>query len=156
MRAGFLTMAPTCKKGHPVDGNGHCTMLVVEVVDMVGCTEGRGHSGSHSRARKHQQCQREHQSEEEGRTSPHHRWHRSRLRRQHQTFIWLQFGLCLLPQRGGAWDEQKAPPPHTTQTGKKHLKEIQGPLSPALQTGEEKKRRKLWKNKKPIIKMILV
>lgn len=73
MRRGIPTMAPTCKKGHPVDGNGHCTVLVVEVVHMVGRTEGGGHSGGHGGARKHQQRQRKHQSEEEGWTSPHDR-----------------------------------------------------------------------------------
>lgn len=69
-----LTMAPTCKKGHPVDGNGHSAMLVVEVVDVMGGTEGGGNSGGHSWAGKHQQCQREHQPEQKGRTGPHHRW----------------------------------------------------------------------------------
>ncbi|KAK5848623.1 hypothetical protein PBY51_006221 [Eleginops maclovinus] len=41
-------------------------MLVVEVVDVVGGTEGRGHSGCHGWAGEHQQCQREHQPEQEG------------------------------------------------------------------------------------------
>lgn len=68
-----LTMAPTCKKGHPVDGNGHSTMLVVEVVYMVGGTERGGNSGGHSWAGEHQQRQREHQPEQEGRTGPHDR-----------------------------------------------------------------------------------
>lgn len=45
-------MAPTCKKGHPVDGNGHSAMLVVEVVDMVGGTEGRRDSCGHGWARE--------------------------------------------------------------------------------------------------------
>ena len=66
-----LTMAPTRKKGHPVDGNGHSTMLVVEVVDVVGGTEGGGNSGGHSWAGEHQQRQREHQPEQKGRTGPH-------------------------------------------------------------------------------------
>lgn len=48
-----LTMAPTCKEGHPVDGNGHSTMLVMEVVDVVGGAEGGGNSGGHSWAGKH-------------------------------------------------------------------------------------------------------
>lgn len=65
-------MAPTCEKGHPVDGNGHSTMLVVEVVDMVGGTEGGGDSGGHGWAGEHQQSQREHQPEQEGRAGPHH------------------------------------------------------------------------------------
>lgn len=54
METGALTMAPTCKKGHPVDGNGHSTVLVVEVVDVVGRTEGGRHSGGHSWAWEHQ------------------------------------------------------------------------------------------------------
>lgn len=28
-------MAPTCKEGHPVDGNRHSAMFVVKMVDMV-------------------------------------------------------------------------------------------------------------------------
>lgn len=136
MRAGILTMAPTCKKGHPVDGNGHCTVLVVEVVDMVGCTEGGGHSSGHSWARKHQQCQRKHQSEEKGWASPHDRRHRGRFGCQHQLFVHFQLGLCLLPRWGGVCDEQKAPPTHTTETGKEHLNGIQGPSFPAFQPGE--------------------
>lgn len=148
MSAGILTMAPACKKGHPVDGNGHCTVLVVEVVDMVGRTEGGGHSGGHGWAWKHQQCQREHQSEEEGWTSPHDRWHCGRFGRQHWPFVRFQLGLRLLPHRGGAQDEQKPPPLHTTQTGKEHFKWIQGPSSPAFQPGEWNKRRKAFKIEK--------
>lgn len=30
-----LTMAPSCKKRHPVDSNGNSTMFIMEVVDMV-------------------------------------------------------------------------------------------------------------------------
>lgn len=48
-----LTMAPACKKGHPVDGNGHGTMLVVEVVDVVGGAQGGRDSGSHGGAGEH-------------------------------------------------------------------------------------------------------
>ncbi|KAJ4949673.1 hypothetical protein JOQ06_021182 [Pogonophryne albipinna] len=60
-------------KGHPVYGNGHSTMLVVKVVDVVGGTEGGGNSGCHGWAGEHQQCQREHQPEQEGWAGPHNR-----------------------------------------------------------------------------------
>lgn len=135
MERGDLTMAPTCKKGHPVDGNGHSTMLVVEMVDVVCGTKGGGNSGSHSRAGEHQQRQREHQPKQKGRTGPHHRWRSGWLRYQKQPSIHLHFHLL---HWGRAWDKEKAPPPHTTQTGSEHLKWIQCPWSPAFQPGEEK------------------
>lgn len=67
-----LTMAPTCHKGHPVDGNGHSAMLVVEVVNMVSGAEGGGDSGGYGWTWEHQQCQREHQPEQQGRAGPYH------------------------------------------------------------------------------------
>lgn len=37
-----LTVAPSCKEGHPVDGNGDSPMLVVKVVNMMcGAQTGR-------------------------------------------------------------------------------------------------------------------
>jgi len=75
---GDLTMAPTCKEGHPVDGNGHGAVLVVEMVDVVGGAEGGGNSGGHGGAREHQQRQRQHQPEQEGRAGPHHWRHHGR------------------------------------------------------------------------------
>lgn len=39
-----LTMAPSCKKRHPVDGNRNSAMLIVEMVDMVCGTETRRHT----------------------------------------------------------------------------------------------------------------
>lgn len=147
METGNLTMAPTCKKGHPVDGNGHSTMLVVEMVDVVGGTEGGGNSGGHSWAGEHQQCQRKHQPEQKGWTGPHRGWCRHGFRYQYQPSIHLHFHLLL--HGGGAWNEQKAPPPRTTQTGREHLKWIQGPWSPAFQPGEETKMwKKVWIKKK--------
>lgn len=93
-------MAPTCKEGHPVDGNGHSTMLVVEMVDMMGGTEGGGNSGSHSWAREHQQCQREHQPKQKGWTGPNCRRCCRRFRHKYQPSIHLYFHLLL--HRGGA------------------------------------------------------
>lgn len=52
--ANDLTMAPTREKGHPVDGDGHSTMFIVEVVDVVGGAERGGDPGRHSWAGKHQ------------------------------------------------------------------------------------------------------
>lgn len=66
-------MAPTRKKGHPVDSNGHSPMLVMKVVDVMGGTEGGGDPGGYSWAGEHQQSQREHQPEQEGWTGPDNR-----------------------------------------------------------------------------------
>lgn len=115
-------------------------MLVVEMVNVVGGTEGGGNSGGHSWAGEHQQSQRKHKPEQEGRTGPYRRWSRSRFGDQYQPS--LNLDLHLLLHWGGAWYEQKAPPPHTTQTGREHLKWIQGPWSPVFRTGEEKKKKK--------------
>ena len=93
-------MTPTCKKGHPVDGNGHSAMLVVEVVDMVGCTEGGGDPSSHSWAWEYQQCQGEYQPKQEGRTCPHHWRCCNWPRHKEQPSSYLHFHLLL--HGGGA------------------------------------------------------
>lgn len=64
-------MAPTREERHPVDGDGHCSMLVVEVVDVVGGAEAGGDAGGHGRAGEGQQGQGEHQPEQAGRAGPH-------------------------------------------------------------------------------------
>lgn len=93
-------MAPTCKEGHPVNGNGHSAMLVVKMVDVVGGAEGGGNSGSYSWAGKHQQCQREHQPEEKGWTGPNRRRRCHRFRHRYEPSIYLYFHLLL--HGGGA------------------------------------------------------
>lgn len=40
----YLTMAPSGKKRHPVDGNRNSAMLIVEMVDMVRGAETRRHT----------------------------------------------------------------------------------------------------------------
>ena len=42
---GTLTMASSGEEGHPVDGDGHSAVLVVEVVDVVGGAEAGRHAG---------------------------------------------------------------------------------------------------------------
>ena len=98
------TVTTTSKEGHPVDGNGHGAMLVVEVVDVVGGAETGGDASSHGRAGEHQQRQGEDQPEQVGRTGTHYGGGRGggRPGHQEQASVHLHQGPR---HRGGAWLE---------------------------------------------------
>lgn len=63
-------MAPSGKKGHPVDGDGDCAVLIVKMVDMVCGAEARRHS-----SRSSLNGQRDEQGQAEGQSGAVRRAH---------------------------------------------------------------------------------